>query len=173
MINPLSSLRRSSRVVMALLAGFGLWAATVTASTAPASASTKHTPTKHMGNSAKSAKDEIIANWEAFFSGKTPAKRKIALVQDGGAFAKVIQGQSSDSLAKSSTAKVLSVKVTGVKAAVTYTVYLAGQAALKGQKGEAFLLGGTWKVGAQSFCGLLSMEGTKLPVCTGHAKSKK
>lgn len=173
MINPLSSLRRSSRVVMALLAGFGLWAATVTASTAPASASTKHTPTKHMGNSAKSAKDEIIANWEAFFSGKTPAKRKIALVQDGGAFAKVIQGQSSDSLAKSSTTKVLSVKVTGVKAAVTYTVYLAGQAALKGQKGEAFLLGGTWKVGAQSFCGLLSMEGTKLPVCTGHAKSKK
>lgn len=173
MINPLNSLRRSSRVVMALLAGFGLWAATVTASTAPASASTKHTPTKHMGNSAKSAKDEIIANWEAFFSGKTPAKRKIALVQDGGAFAKVIDGQSSDSLAKSSTAKVLSVKVTGVKAAVTYTVYLAGQAALKGQKGEAFLLGGTWKVGAQSFCGLLSMEGTKLPVCTGHAKSKK
>ena len=173
MINPLSSLRRSSRVVMALLAGFGLWAATVTASTAPASASTKHTPTKHMGNSAKSAKDEIIANWEAFFSGKTPAKRKIALVQDGGAFVTVIQGQSSASLAKSSTAKVLSVKVTGVKAAVTYTVYLAGQAALKGQKGEAFLLGGTWKVGAQSFCGLLSMEGTKLPVCTGHAKSKK
>ena len=168
MINPLNSLTRSSRVVTALLAGFGLWAATIAPTSAPASASTKHT-----GKSAKSAKDEIIANWEAFFSGKTPAKRKIALVQDGGAFAKVIQGQSSDSLAKSSTAKVLTVKITGTKAAVTYTVYLAGQAALKGQKGEAFLLGGTWKVGAQSFCGLLSMEGTKLPVCTVHAKPKK
>lgn len=164
---------------MALLVGLGMWSATM----APASASTKHiVPAKHLtakhvlakhDSKSKSPRAEIIADWEAFFSGKTPAKRKIFLVQDGKAFSKVISGQSSDSLAKSATAKVSSVKITGTKAAVTYTIYLAGQAALKNQKGEAFLQGGTWKVGAQSFCGLLSLEGTKVPVCTPPPKAKK
>jgi hypothetical protein len=136
----------------------------------PASASTRHV-TKHASSTSPKAK--IIANWEAFFSGKTPPKRKIALVQDGKDFAKVINGQASGGMAKSATAKVLSVKVVGKKAVVTYTIYLAGEAALKNQKGEALLEDGTWKVGGKSFCALLSLEGTKPKICATFTEAKK
>ena len=161
MANPSS--RRYLQVALALISTATLCIGAV----APASASTK----SHAGNAA-SAKSEIIANWDAFFSGKTPAKQKVALVQDGSSFAKVIASQAkSNPFASSTTAKVLSVTVTGTKAAVRYTIYLAGKAALSNQKGEAVLQGGTWKVGSQSFCALLSLEGTKVPACPATPKS--
>lgn len=138
----------------------------------PASASTRHA-TKHVLKSGVPAKTKIITNWEAFFSGKTPAKRKIALVQDGRDFAQVIKHQASGGMAQSATAKVLSVQVAGKRAVVTYTVYLAGQPALKKQKGEALLENGTWKVGAKSFCALLSLEGTAPKICATFTKPKK
>jgi hypothetical protein len=118
------------------------------------------------------AKAKIIADWEAFFSGKTPAKRKIALVQDGKDFARVIESQASSPMAKSTTAKVLAVTVSGDRATVRYTVYLGGQPALKDQTGEAILQDGVWKVGAGSFCSLLALEGTKVPICAQLAKKK-
>lgn len=141
---------RYTRAAVALVSAAGLWFGTV----APASATSA------------TAKAKVTADWKAFFSGKTPAKKKIALVEDGSAFAKVIEGQSkSNPLAESTTVKVSSVKVSGSKATVVYTIDLGGQPALKNQKGEALLRGGTWKVGAQSFCALLALEGTKPAIC--------
>ena len=160
--------RRLYRAVMAVLAVSVLSLGAVV----PASASTRHAAT-HVSRSGGSAKAKIITNWELFFSGKTPAKRKIALVQDGKDFAKVINGQASGGMAKSATAKVLSVKVAGKQAVVTYTIYLAGQPALKKQKGEALLEGGTWKVGGKSFCALLSLEGTAPKICATFTEPKK
>lgn len=160
---------RRPRAALALLATVGLWLGAV----APASASTRPaTQAEHAAKSAGSAQKAITANWEAFFSAKTPVKRKIALVQDGSAFAQVIHGQAGNSLAATATAKVSSVKIKGDTAAVTYTIYVGGQPALKNQKGEALLQGGTWKVGAESFCGLLSLEGTKVPACKAASKAK-
>jgi hypothetical protein len=114
-----------------------------------------------------SAKAKITADWEAFFSGSTGAKRKIALVQDGSSFAKVIKAQATSPIAKSVTAKVSRV-VVGSKgtATVRYSLNLGGKPALTNQKGEAVLQDGTWKVGAQSFCSLLALEQVKLPVCS-------
>lgn len=138
---------------------------------APASATAVHRAAKAHPAAATSAKAKIITDWEAFFSGKTPPKRKIALVEDGGAFAKVIEGQSkSNPLAASTTVKVFKVLVSGKRATVVYTIYLGGKPALANQKGTAIFQDGTWKVGAPSFCALLALEGTKVPVCAPAKK---
>lgn len=162
---------RRPRAALMLLATVGLWLGAVAPASASASAKPA-TPAKRAVKAARSPQATITANWEAFFSAKTPVKRKIALVQDGSAFAQVIHSQAGNSLAATATAKVLSVKVKGKTAAVTYTVYVGGQPALKNQKGEALLQDGTWKVGAESFCGLLSLEGTKVPACKAAPKAK-
>jgi hypothetical protein len=117
-----------------------------------------------------SATAKIKADWEAFFLGSTSANRKIALVQDGSSFAKVIKSQSTSPLAKSVTANVSKVMVDSKDTAtVRYSLNLGGKPALTNQKGEAVLQGGTWKVGAQSFCSLLALEQVKLPVCSSSS----
>jgi hypothetical protein len=129
----------------------------------------------HASEHAPNAKAEIVANWEAFFSGKTPAKKKIALVQDGAEFAKVIEAQAkSNPLAATTTVKVSKVAVSGAKATVVYTIDLGGKPALSNQKGLAVREGKTWKVGASSFCTLLRLEGSAkgIPACATPAKKK-
>ncbi|MGH3398023.1 MAG: hypothetical protein ACRDPO_25380 [Streptosporangiaceae bacterium] len=121
---------------------------------APASTSTS-APTS--GNSA--AEKTIAANWVAFFNAKTPTSKRIALLQDGSAFATVIKSQAGSGLAGSASAKVTKVTVTTpAQAKVTYDILVGGQPALSGKTGVAVKQGGTWKVGVASFCGLLALE---------------
>ncbi|MGH3411260.1 MAG: hypothetical protein ACRDRJ_53485 [Streptosporangiaceae bacterium] len=123
-------------------------------SSAPASTSTS-APTS--GNSA--AEKTIAANWVAFFNAKTPTSKRIALLQDGSAFATVIKSQAGSGLAGSASAKVTKVTVTTpAQAKVTYDILVGGQPALSGKTGVAVKQGGTWKVGVASFCGLLALE---------------
>jgi len=115
---------------------------------------------------------QIKANWEAFFSPKTPASKKISLLQNGQAFASVISAQNSSSLASSASSTVNSVSIESpTQAKVVYTVSLGGTPALKDQPGVAVYSGGVWKVGDQSFCALLTMENSgKAPtVCASTA----
>ena len=44
------------------------------------------------------------------------------------------------------------------QAKVTYSILVGGTPALKNQPGVAVYQGGTWKVGDQSFCALLTLE---------------
>ena len=101
----------------------------------------------------------ITSDWRTFFNGATPAARKIALLQNGQQFATTIQAQASSPLAKASQAQVTAVTVTSpTAAAVTYSIVENGQVALPGQKGQAVLEGGVWKVSAPSFQALLKLE---------------
>jgi hypothetical protein len=119
-----------------------------------------------MSTSTTATQAKIKTDWVAFFSGTTTAKHKIALLQNGQSFAAVINEQASNSMSKSSGAKVLSVSVTSkTQAKVRYTITLGGQPALSNQTGVAVLQGGTWKVGDQSFCALLALEQAKTPAC--------
>lgn len=128
--------------------------ATACASTTSSSVSPAHSPTT------ASASALITTNWETFFNGNTAAAKRIAVLQNGQTFASIIQAQSSSSLAKSASAKVLKVAVTSsTQAAVTYNVLLSGTTALPNQTGTAVYQDGTWKVGDVSFCGLLALEG--------------
>ena len=111
----------------------------------------------------------IKANWEAFFSGATPAAQKISLLQNGQKYAAIIQGQAASSLARSASAMVTAVKVTSpTQATVTYDMLIGGKPALSNQTGTAAYQDGTWKVGDGSFCQLLALEngGKAPPVCS-------
>ena len=123
-------------------------------SSAPASTSTSAATS---GNSA--AEKAIAANWVAFFNAKTPTSKRIALLQDGSAFATIIKSQAGSGLAGSASAKVTKVTVTTpTQAKVTYDILVGGQPALTGKTGTAIKQDGTWKVGVASFCGLLALE---------------
>ena len=106
-----------------------------------------------------SASQQIKANWTAFFSAKTPVAKRVRLLQDGQAFARVIRSQASSGLASQASAKVTKVTLVSPKQAkVSYSILVSGQSALPHQTGVAVLANGTWKVGVASFCGLLTME---------------
>lgn len=132
---------------------------TPTATTSTTAATTTTIATKAAAEAA------VSTNWKAFFSGQTSATQKIALLQDGSAFATIIKSQASSGLAQSVRAKVSNVSILGGTATVRYTVTLGGQTALANQSGEAINQAGTWKVSDASFCVLLGLEGTKSPSC--------
>src|SRR5436190_15821920 len=52
---------------------------------------------------------QITANWKDFFAGSTGAERKIALLQNGQAFADTIRAQANSVMAKGTTVQVLNV----------------------------------------------------------------
>jgi len=126
--------------------------------TSPTTPATSPTTTAPGG----SATSKIAANWTTFFAAKTPASKRIALLQDGQQFASIIKAQSGSGLAATASAKVLKVtKTSSSQATVKYDILAGGAVALPNQTGTAVLQNGTWKVGVGSFCGLLKLEGLK------------
>ncbi len=140
-------------------------------SPAPGSSSTSSAPTTPSGEptSGTGATQAIETNWAKFFNAKTPVAQRLALLENGSQFASVIQAQAGSPLALAATAKVVHVTLTGTsQASVSYDILLSGKPALSGQPGVAIYQGGVWKVGDTSFCGLLKLEGSKLPAgCKG------
>ena len=111
-----------------------------------------------------SATAQITSSWENFFAGTTSAASKIALLQNGQTFAKIIQAQAGLPIAKGTQAKVISVTQTSpTTATVKYTITIGGKVALADQNGQAVQQGGVWKVGDKSFQALLALEGQKVP----------
>ena len=117
------------------------------ASSAPASSSAT-------GNAAAVA--QITANWEKFFNASTPTSQRVALLQNGAAFAVAISGLSH--LVSGLGATVTSVTLTSpTSATVKYNLTAGGSSLLTGQTGTAVFENGTWKVGDASLCGLLKL----------------
>jgi hypothetical protein len=127
-----------------------------TSSSSPAAAPTSSSP------AAGSTQAQIESNWTAFFAAKTPVPTRVKLLEDGQEFQSILKAQSGHGLASSAAAKVLSVgMVSTSRALVKYDILVAGAVALPDQSGDAVLQNGTWKVGVQSFCGLLKLEGLR------------
>lgn len=102
-----------------------------------------------------------------FFSSKTSLADRVALLENGSQFRKVIQSFASNPLASNTSATVYSVTLEGSdKAKVVYSVKVAG-AALPKQTGVAVRQNGVWKVGDASLCKLISLGGTVPAVCKG------
>lgn len=107
----------------------------------------------------------IAANWVEFFSPATPVATKESLLQNGPAFAAVLRGQATSSMARSIAAQVTGVTLTsGTAADVTWNLLLSGAPALTSQKGTAVYQDGAWKVAAASFCGLLALDVASAPL---------
>ena len=160
---------RSDRLARRIISAPAFGLALVTALAACGSSSTSSVSPPPSTHPPASATALIKANWEAFFSGTTAAAKKITLLQNGQAYAAIINAQSGSSMASSASATVTKVAVTSpAQATVTYNVLLGTTPALTDQSGVAVYQNGTWKVGDASFCGLLALEnGGKAPsVCS-------
>jgi hypothetical protein len=145
-----------------ILGGCALAALAATAaacgSSSPSS-STSKPPAASSPTSSGSAVSQITANWETFFSAKTPTSQRVSLLEDGSQFQSVISAQAGGGLASQASAKVIKVTVNSpTQATVKYDILLSGTPALSNQSGTAVYQDGTWKVGVTSFCGLLTLE---------------
>lgn len=124
----------------------------------------KEPKTTHQTGTTAAAGDTALVQavtdvYQKFFDGSTSADQKIALLENGQAFADTIKAQADSPIAKGSKATVSSVKAVGTdKADVVFTVSLNGTPALQDQPGGAVLAAGAWKVAAATFCNLLSLE---------------
>jgi hypothetical protein len=108
----------------------------------------------------------VTDTYQRFFDGTTGAAQKIALLENGSAFAETINAQAGSPMAKQTTATVSTVAGNDADhAAVTFTVLFNGKPALVGQQGSAVRVDGVWKVTAGTFCALLTMEGNPPAVC--------
>lgn len=141
-----------------------------TSSTSPPSPSSSPSTVAYSPTNPTAA--NITADWQEFFSGATPASRKIELLQNGGEFADIIRAQANSPMAKGAGVKVSAVDLSSpTTATVEYSIVLNGQVALANQTGRAVLEAGTWKVGDTSFCALLALEGQTVPSCPSTAPS--
>lgn len=162
--------RESVLVPAAVLAATGIALAACGSSggsgnTSPAthtSSPTSQSSTPAAGGEPTSGAGAVAAikkNWAIFFNAKTPTSQRLALLQDGNMLAAVIRAQSKNPLAKTATAKVSHVTLTGTsQASVTYSILVSGTPALSNQAGVAVYQNGVWKVGLVSFCSLLKIE---------------
>ena len=126
-------------------------------SSAPASSSpASSAPASSAATGNAAAVAQITANWEKFFNASTPTSQRVALLQNGAAFAVAISGLSH--LVSGLGATVTSVTVTSpTSATVKYNLTASGSSLLSGQTGTAVYENGTWKVGDTSLCGLLKL----------------
>jgi ABC-type glycerol-3-phosphate transport system substrate-binding protein len=116
-------------------------------------------------SSTSDAKAQITRAYERFFSGKTSLSDRIALLQNGHQFKRVIQEFSAFPGASQVSATVKSVTLQGADdASVVFVVKLAGTG-LPQQTGTAVKENGKWKVGDEGLCRLIEIGGTAPPQC--------
>ena len=131
-----------------------------------ASAVASSTPAASGGSS--SAEAEISTNWNKFFSSSTPNSERVQLLENGSQFTSAISAFASSPLAAAVTSKVDSVSLSSAtEAKVKYDLSAMGTTVASGASGTAVLQDGTWKVGDDVFCGLLTeakSAGITIPV---------
>jgi hypothetical protein len=163
------------RVILAPVLGLAL-AAAVVACSSSGSSSTSSSPsspatsaTSATSSATGNATAEITANWEKFFSSSTPTSQRVALLQNGTAFATAIGSLSH--LVSGLGATVTAVTVNSpTSATVTYNLTAGGSSLLSHQTGTAVYENGIWKVGDASLCGLLKLApGATLPAACSSA----
>jgi hypothetical protein len=105
-----------------------------------------------------------------FFDPKTPVATSVSLLQDGSAFQAALEAQAKGSLAQGASAEVSKVSLQSPNTAkVVFSILVNGKALLTDQPGYAVHDGGTWKVAAQTFCGLLTLQGAPPAACNTPA----
>jgi hypothetical protein len=134
-------------------------------STAASSSAVSSTP---VPSGSSSAAAEITANWTTFFNSSTPNSKRVQLLENGSQFTSAITAFAASPLAAAVTSKVDSVSLSSAtKAKVKYDLSAMGTTVASGASGTAVLQDGTWKVGDDVFCGLLTeakSAGITIPV---------
>ncbi len=101
---------------------------------------------------------EITANWERFFLPTTSIADRVTLLENGTSLQQALAERAKDPLQQQASATVKKVELTSpTQAKVTYDISLNGTVALADSQGFAVVQDGVWKVGADSFCALISL----------------
>jgi hypothetical protein len=141
-------------------------AASTPASSSASAPATSSSPAASGGSS--SAVSEITTNWNTFFNSSTPNSKRVELLENGSQFTSAITAFAASPLAAAVTSKVDSVTLTSATAAkVKYDLSALGTTVASGATGTSVLQDGTWKVGDDVFCGLLTQAksaGLTVPV---------
>jgi hypothetical protein len=134
--------------------------------TSPATGPATVAPTTTLDVAA--AKAAITANWQRFFLPTTSIPDRVALLENGASLQQALEERAKDPLMQQASAVVKQVDLTAAdRATVTYDVLLNGTVALADSQGVAVLQDGVWKVGADSFCALISLGATgPIPGCS-------
>jgi hypothetical protein len=105
----------------------------------------------------------IRRDWLAFFSGATPATRRVQLLQNGSMFQAVVRADATMPGVATEAARIDRIQLTGSTAVVDYWISAGGRPMLQGLVGEAVQQAGIWKVSAATYCGVLAREGAGQP----------
>lgn len=119
--------------------------------------------------SAGAPEAQITQHWVTFFSNRSSTAQKLAVLENGDRYARVLAEVARSSLDQQSSAEVSRVTVHGRTADVTYTAFRGGSPALKDRTGQAVLQDGTWKVSDGTFCSLVSMAEPTPPECAPNS----
>jgi hypothetical protein len=142
--------------------------AATTSAAAPSSAAATSAAASGTAAGSSAAVAEITKNWTTFFDSSTPNSERAKLLENGSQFSASLDAFSSSPLAAAVTSKVDSVTLdSATKATVKYDLSAAGATVATGATGSSVLQDGTWKVGDDVFCGLLTQAnnfGMKIPV---------
>jgi hypothetical protein len=94
----------------------------------------------------------------------------MAVLQHGTKFRKTLIAESHSPNAQNVSAKVSASSAQSANVAkVTFTLLSGGSPLLPNASGFAVREDGKWKVAAQTFCGLLTAEGSAPPLCQNAA----
>jgi hypothetical protein len=115
----------------------------------------------------------VKSHWLEIFDGLVPIPLRLRLLQNGPEFAAFVHSQEKTSIGQlvlQASAKVSSVTVHphGL-ATVVFTILLAGKPLKSNITGTAVFTGGTWKIAASTFCGLLYLAYGKKSHLIPHA----
>ena len=143
-------------------------AAPTSSAAAPASSAASTSASAATSGGSSAAITEIKSNWETFFNSSTPNSKRVQLLQNGSQFSASIAAFASSPLAAGVTSTVDAVTLdSATKATVKYDLSALGTKVATGANGSSVLQDGTWKVGDDVFCGLLTQAnaaGMKIPV---------
>jgi hypothetical protein len=124
--------------------------------------SSMHTSTS---GSTADAEAQIRSAYEQFFSSQTSLADRVAVLQNGPRFKKIVASFAGNPLAKNVHVKISSVQLEGGnQAKVVYTVTFGGTSLGK-TNGTAVRENGTWKVGFASLCKLVALAGSTPSAC--------
>ena len=116
-------------------------------------------------SSGPDAQAQIKSAYVKFFAPSTRLAQRVALLQNGSRFEPVIKAFAGNPLAKQVSVSVSSVTLENAnRAKVAFDIKL-GSSSLGTQNGTAVRQNGTWKVGYQGLCRLVSLQGSTPPAC--------
>jgi hypothetical protein len=128
---------------------------------------TSATASSGASDSGASATAEITRAYEIFFSNTATQAQSQQALQHGDRFGSELTTEGNSSYAVKSSATVSKVTLLSPNSAdVIFSVISAGNVVLKDTPGKAARENGVWKVAAQTFCALLTLQGSPPAACS-------